>query len=79
MKFIIDNETEPEVIVRLRLVKDSNSSDCNNINLVAYPDDSNVNPTYLMSFENGMFYRYRKATIDGIETDKDGRIKENCF
>ena len=71
MKFIIKNakekESEPEVELWLE-------SGINRIYLMG--KDKTGKKNYLMAFQNGKFSRIALIELEGLETDKYGRITE---
>ena len=68
MKFVIKEEEPKEEIVELYLGRERDE-----VSLFARnQEDVKV----LMTFTNGKFRRIESAQIDGIKTDKEGRIEE---
>ena len=69
MKFKIKDETETEDNIELWLERKENF-----IKLIG--KDKNGSEKNIMNFRDGIFYKYTSATLEGLETDERGRIKE---
>ena len=71
MKFKIKDEekAKPEQEIKLRLEGGKDG-------VIDLMGEDNGHSRYLMRFEDGRFFRYTSAQIDGLETDEDGRIQE---
>jgi len=69
MKFKIIEKTREEGKVGLDFIEDDDDVD-------VYAVSSTGQRELIMTFRNGRYYRYEDSEMEGLETDKRGKIKE---
>jgi hypothetical protein len=73
LRFTVADDNGEETVLELSLESDNDTE--GSIDLVAR-EVGNDEPWYLMSFRDGRFVRHSGIDVEGIETERSGRIKE---